>query len=91
MKGNYIFHKLGDLSLKFMHKNAVIHLSSQRLFNRGKTLNYLFFNCRYFDNKLIFKEILKVTIMYCIYGLKNLSLKGFKNIIIFYIGIVIGI
>ena len=91
MKGNYIFHKLGDKSLKFIHKNAVIHLSGQRLFNRGKTLNYLFFNCRYFDNKLIFKEILKVTIMYCIYGLKNLSLKGFKNIIIFYIGIVIGI
>ena len=91
MKGNYIFHKLGDESLKFIHKNAVIHLSGQRLFNRGKTLNYLFFNCRYFDNKLIFKEILKVTFMYCIYGFKNLSLKGFKNIIIFYTGIIIGI
>ena len=91
MKGNYIFHKLGDESLKFIHKNAVIHFSGQRLFNRGKTLNYLFFNCGYFDNKLIFKEILKVTFMYCIYGLKNLSLKEFKNIIIFYIGIVIGI
>ena len=91
IKGNYIFHKLGDESLKFIHKNAVIHLSGQRLFNRGKTLNYLFFNCKYFDNKFIFKEILKVTFMYCIYGFKNLSLKGFKNIIIFYIGIIIGI
>lgn len=91
MKGNYIFHKLGDESLKFIHKNAVIHFSGQRLFNRGKTLNYLFFKSRYFNNKFIFKEILKVTFMYCIYGLKNLSLKGFKNIITFYIGIIIGI
>ena len=90
-KGNFIFHKLGDISLGFFHKNAAIHLSSKRLLNRGKTLNYLFFCCRHFDNKLIFKEIIKVTLIYCFYGIKNLSFKGIINLLIFYLGLIIGI